>query len=123
MEEQARATTEREPRPPNPSDTPQAEPAERHILCAFDGSLGARAAFGFARDKLASRQRGDSLVLFQAFECLYREAPDLTILSSSWCVTQKDLRAGSWRFDDGMLVRNHDYKRVLSLQNLQVSNL
>ncbi|GAQ80080.1 universal stress protein family protein [Klebsormidium nitens] len=59
------------PTSPKPSETPQAEPAERHILCAFDGSLGARSAFEFARDKIASRERGDDLVLFQAFESLY----------------------------------------------------
>lgn len=72
-EVQSKAGSEATPQSPETSETPQAARAERHILYAFDGSLGARKAFEFARDKIASRERKDDLVLFQAFESLYRE--------------------------------------------------
>lgn len=47
--------------------------AGRRMLCAFDGSQGSREAFKFAREKLASPNRGDSIIIFEALEPISRE--------------------------------------------------
>jgi hypothetical protein len=45
----------------------------RRMLCAFDGSQGSRAALKFAREKLASPNHGDSIIIFEALEPISRE--------------------------------------------------
>lgn len=46
----------------------------RRILCAYDGSQGARAAFEFASGRIAcTSERDDSIVLFEAVEPITRE--------------------------------------------------
>jgi hypothetical protein len=49
----------------------------RHAHNTFDGSQGSREAFKFAREKLASPNRGDSIIIFEALEPISREPNQL----------------------------------------------
>ncbi|GAQ83965.1 universal stress protein family protein [Klebsormidium nitens] len=60
----------------------------RRILCAYDGSKGARAAFEFASERLACpSERSDSIVLYEAVESI---SPATSFMATESMITKPE---------------------------------